>query len=100
VTPPPYTDTGAQIAFYVTVGVFVLLEQRTPAACMIIVTMIGIISPAAKPCATRNAISEPMLQAFALSTDPIKNMTRAAMVDELTRRGFLTGGLGSAEIVR
>ncbi len=28
-TPLPYTDTGAQIAFYVTVGVFVLLEQRT-----------------------------------------------------------------------
>lgn len=28
-TPIPYTDTGARIAFYVTVAVFVLLEQRT-----------------------------------------------------------------------
>lgn len=27
--PLPYTDTGAQIAFYATVAVFVLLEQRT-----------------------------------------------------------------------
>jgi protein-S-isoprenylcysteine O-methyltransferase Ste14 len=29
VASPPSTDTGAQIAFYVTVGVFVVLEQRT-----------------------------------------------------------------------
>ena len=29
VEPLPYTDTGAQIAFCVTVGVFVLLEQRS-----------------------------------------------------------------------
>ncbi len=29
VTPLPYTDPGARIAFYVTVGVFALLEQRT-----------------------------------------------------------------------
>jgi protein-S-isoprenylcysteine O-methyltransferase Ste14 len=29
VTPLPYADTGARIAFFVTVGVFVLLEQRT-----------------------------------------------------------------------
>jgi protein-S-isoprenylcysteine O-methyltransferase Ste14 len=29
VEPLPYTDTGAQIAFDVTIGVFVLLEQRT-----------------------------------------------------------------------
>jgi protein-S-isoprenylcysteine O-methyltransferase Ste14 len=29
--PLPYTDTRAQIAFYVTVGVFVVLEQRTRA---------------------------------------------------------------------
>jgi protein-S-isoprenylcysteine O-methyltransferase Ste14 len=28
VTPLPYTDTGARIAFFVTVGAFVLLEQR------------------------------------------------------------------------
>lgn len=28
-TPLPYTDTGARIAFSVTVGAFVLLEQRT-----------------------------------------------------------------------
>jgi protein-S-isoprenylcysteine O-methyltransferase Ste14 len=29
VTPLPYTDTGAKVAFYVTVGAFALLEQRT-----------------------------------------------------------------------
>jgi protein-S-isoprenylcysteine O-methyltransferase Ste14 len=29
VTPLPYTQTGAKIAFYVTLGAFVLLEQRT-----------------------------------------------------------------------
>jgi protein-S-isoprenylcysteine O-methyltransferase Ste14 len=29
VTPLAYTDLGARIAFYITVGVFVLLEQRT-----------------------------------------------------------------------
>ncbi len=29
VTPLPYTDTGAKVAFYTTVGIFVLLEQRT-----------------------------------------------------------------------
>jgi protein-S-isoprenylcysteine O-methyltransferase Ste14 len=29
VTPLAYSDTGAKIAFYVTVGAFVLLEQRT-----------------------------------------------------------------------
>ncbi len=28
-TPIPYTYVGARIAFYVTIGVFVLLEQRT-----------------------------------------------------------------------
>ena len=29
VTPVPYSDIGAKVAFYTTVGIFVLLEQRT-----------------------------------------------------------------------